>query len=367
MPAGLNAPPAPFVPEQYQLAARLRRGRRRLREPRGPRRGRGSDPHRGPPPLFAFATPMPYVAAAEDARRGERLGPALLRQGLLLRGAHRRRDRGRHRPRPEQDLAAVDLAVLPSRRGVLRGARTTPPPSAGGGHRGSRCSSSAVCPVPELLAAERDWVRAAADALHAVSVRHRSLRQRDHRLRRARSRRDGVRTGEVRPGSWRSSGPTTRTTSSTSTRTSRPQRPDWDLPDAKSRLSRPGPRRYRRAPRRRGGGAMAPSRPSSRSTTTRSSRGRWRATCAPATAGLPRAARDVRRRGARDPRRPRPQGPPGRRWSSPTSGCRGMTGIEVLQRGAPAVAGLQAAAADGVRRHRRRDPRRSTTSRSTTT
>ena len=27
-----------------------------------------------------------------------------------------------------------------------------------------------ICPAPEMLAAERDWVRAAADALHAVSA-----------------------------------------------------------------------------------------------------------------------------------------------------------------------------------------------------
>ena len=103
----LNAPPAPFVPEQYHFAARLRAGRSSASgRPRST--PRPSTPVRGALPAAVRVRHADAVhRAAADVRRGQLLGAALLREGRLPRRAHRRRDRGRHRARAAQDLAAV--------------------------------------------------------------------------------------------------------------------------------------------------------------------------------------------------------------------------------------------------------------------
>ena len=128
-------------------------------------------------------------------------------------------------------------------------------------------------------------------------------------------------------------------------------RPDWSRPpvraapaavasgDGNERGGADGEARHPRGRRRRGRG------------------GRRRARPPPALRpGLPGPAGHVGAGGARDPRRPAAEGPTGRRRrlrpaDAGHDGHRGAAG------GAAAVPRLQAAAPDGVRRHRRRDPR----------
>src|SRR5829696_8984724 len=121
--ACLNAPPAPFVPEEHHLTpgyALLVTGFGSAEEHAAVAaalRARLA-------PLFEFVTPMPYVDL--QSRRGQRRGPVLLRQGDRPRGPVRRCDRGGHRPHATSELADVDRAVLsagrrvPSRTPALR-------------------------------------------------------------------------------------------------------------------------------------------------------------------------------------------------------------------------------------------------------
>ena len=112
---GLNAPPAPFVPEEHRLqpgyamivvgfgspeehAAVLDQARSAV------------------PPIVDFATPMPYVELQKMLDEANAWGFHCLRQGLLRRGAVRRRDRRAHRDLPEEAVAAVAGPVLPARR-----------------------------------------------------------------------------------------------------------------------------------------------------------------------------------------------------------------------------------------------------------
>ena len=101
----LNAPPEEFVPAEH----RFKPGFAVLLA------GFGSDDEhvralparpqcRAPALRTGRSNPLRRVAA--DARRGERLGPVLLREGLQSRGTHRRGDRGHRRAGPAQELAA---------------------------------------------------------------------------------------------------------------------------------------------------------------------------------------------------------------------------------------------------------------------
>ncbi len=227
----------------------------------------------GPQPLFAFATPMPYVELQKMLDEANAWGLHCYDKGCYVDAL-------------SDDVIEAVTSTSPTRPRRCRSSCSTGStaafsrvPEDATAFSGGRSPRFAVfvigvCPVPEMLPAERDWVRAAGRRAARRVRRRRLLRQRGHRLRRARSRRDGVRPGEVRQA--RGDQADLRPGQRLPPQREHParERPDQGLPDATSRLSRPGPRRYRRAPRGRGGGAWRPSRRSWRWTTIRSSPGR---------------------------------------------------------------------------------------------
>ena len=92
----LNAPPAPFVPEQHHFAPGLALivvGFGTAEEHAAARR---ADPRARSPPLFELVTPMPYAALQQMLDDARAVGHPRLREGALPRRPDRRRDR-RHR------------------------------------------------------------------------------------------------------------------------------------------------------------------------------------------------------------------------------------------------------------------------------
>jgi FAD/FMN-containing dehydrogenase len=165
--AGLNAPPAPFVPEEHHFApgyAVLVAGfgsqeefddvLARLREV---------------PPLFEFATPMPYVALQQLLDEANAWGQYDYDKGAYLE---------------ELTDEAIEVIVeqLPGKSSPgslmllyrLDGAYSAvaDKDTAFSGGRSPRYNAFfiAVCPTPEVLAADREWVRSIYRALqpHAV-------------------------------------------------------------------------------------------------------------------------------------------------------------------------------------------------------
>ena len=168
MVGALNAPPAPFVPEQHQLQpgyAAIVVGREAAEhhaEAVAAMQG-------GPQPLVSFATPMPYVELQKMLDEANAWGLHAYDKGCYVDTLsddviEAVTTQCPARPRLCRSCCSIDSTRRS--RACLR----TPPPSAGGGHRGSRSFVIGVCPVPEMLPAERDWVRAAAEALQPVST-----------------------------------------------------------------------------------------------------------------------------------------------------------------------------------------------------
>ena len=116
--AGLNAPPAPFVPEQHHF----RPGYALLVTGFGSAEEHAAVAARireAVPPLFELVTPMPYVELQQLLDETSPWGHVRLREKLLCGGAVRRCDRGDSRPAAAQKLAAVGSAVLPAGWRVL--------------------------------------------------------------------------------------------------------------------------------------------------------------------------------------------------------------------------------------------------------
>ncbi len=161
--AGLSAPPAPFVPEQYRLAPGYalvvvgfgsaeehQRVVKAVRE--------------ALPPLFELVTPMPYTNLQKMFDESNPWGILGYEKALYL-----------------DDLADDTIAVvtvhLPRKRSplsfvpifVLDGAyrRIGEDETAFGGGRAARFAFNiaAICPTPELLEADRAWVRSFWEAL----------------------------------------------------------------------------------------------------------------------------------------------------------------------------------------------------------
>ena len=170
VPACLNAPPAPFVPEQYHLqpgyglvvvgfgapeehADVMERVRTTL------------------PPLFEFATPMPYVALQQSLDEANGWGHYCYEKGTYL-----------------EDLTDGAIEVITEQVAKKKSpmsvvlfyrldqaySAVAEDETAFGGGRTDRYVMFAIAqsPVPELLDAERDWVRGFYDALqpHAISI-----------------------------------------------------------------------------------------------------------------------------------------------------------------------------------------------------
>ena len=165
----MNAPPAPFVPPEHHFAP----GYVLLLT------GFGSAPEHAQlvarireslPPLFDLVTPDALRRAAEAARRGQRVGLPLLREGHLHRGAVRPGDRRDHRARSRARTRRCRLLLLYRLDGAY--CQAGDDETAFSGERSPRYGVFIVGLAPDagLLDADRGWVRGFWEALrpHAI-------------------------------------------------------------------------------------------------------------------------------------------------------------------------------------------------------
>jgi FAD/FMN-containing dehydrogenase len=164
----LNAPPAPFVPEQH----RLQPGYAAIVV------GTGS-PERhaealaalqgGPQPLVTFSTPMPYVELQKMLDEANAWGLHSYDKGCYVDALSDEVIEAvtTHVPDKTSPMSVVLFYRLDAAF-----SRVPEDATAFSGGRSPRFAAFiiGVCPAPEMLPAERDWVRAAADALQPVSA-----------------------------------------------------------------------------------------------------------------------------------------------------------------------------------------------------
>ena len=165
--AGLSAPPAPFVPEQYRFApgyALIVVGFGSSEE-----HGRVIDPIRQISPLFELVTPIPYTQLQQLFNESAPWGTHAYEKALYL-------------DELTDEAIGVFTEYLPQKKSplsfvpvfVLGGAysRVGEDETAFGGSRTARYAFniSAQCPSAEVLEADRAWVRSFWQALrpHAV-------------------------------------------------------------------------------------------------------------------------------------------------------------------------------------------------------
>ena len=96
MIVAVNAPPAPFVPEQHHFAPGVRADRRRLRRPPEEHAASGAA-REALPAAVRVRHRDPYTALQRMLDESAALGRPRLREGALPRRAHRRRRRRRSR------------------------------------------------------------------------------------------------------------------------------------------------------------------------------------------------------------------------------------------------------------------------------
>ena len=163
--AGLHAPPEPFVPEQHQGRAGYALLVAGLGSP---------DEHAAVldrlrtalPPLWELVTPMPYVALQQMLDEANAWGQHCYDKGLYLDDLT---DAAievvvDHLPRKASPLSVMLMYRLDAAYSAVADDAT-----AFSGGRSPRYSVFviAVCPTPELLVADRGWVRGFYDALSA--------------------------------------------------------------------------------------------------------------------------------------------------------------------------------------------------------
>jgi FAD/FMN-containing dehydrogenase len=161
--AALNAPPEPFVPEQYRLqpgyAAVVAgfHGEQELQEVLERFRA-------AVPPLWEFATPMPYVALQQMLDESNALGQYYYDKGLYLEDLTDGVIEAlvEHVPHKSSPLSVVLLYRLD---GAYCDVDDDATAFSGGRSPRYGVFTIASAPVPELLEADRPWVRALHDAL----------------------------------------------------------------------------------------------------------------------------------------------------------------------------------------------------------
>jgi FAD/FMN-containing dehydrogenase len=163
MMGGLNAPPAPFVPEEHQLAP----GYAAIVV------GTGDPDHHaqacaalkeGVAPLFEFATPMPYVELQKMLDEANAWGLYSYDKGCYVKELSDEVIDAvtEHFPRKTSPLSLVLFYRLDAAY-----SRVPDDATAFGGGRTPRFAAFmiGVCPVSEMLPGEREWVRSMAEAL----------------------------------------------------------------------------------------------------------------------------------------------------------------------------------------------------------
>jgi FAD binding domain/Berberine and berberine like len=160
--AGLSAPPAPFVPEQHQLQP----GFGLLIASWGSPAEHEEliEPARAGDPLFELVTPIPYVELQKMFDEGNAWGMHAYEKAHYLDALT---DEvidifAEHLPRKASPLSFAPVFPL---GGAY--ARVDDDATAFGGSRSARFAFNiaAICPVPELLPADREWVRTFWEAL----------------------------------------------------------------------------------------------------------------------------------------------------------------------------------------------------------
>ena len=161
--AGLSAPPAPFVPEQYHFApgyALLIAGFGSAEE----HQHIVQPVREALPPLFDLVTPIPYAQLQQMFDEGNPWGILAYEKALYLDDLT---DEAiavvtTHLPQKSSPLSFMPVFVL---GGAYR--RVGEDETAFGGSRAARFAFNiaAVCPAPELLEADRAWVRSFWEAL----------------------------------------------------------------------------------------------------------------------------------------------------------------------------------------------------------
>jgi GNAT superfamily N-acetyltransferase len=160
---GLNAPPAPFVPEEHQMQpgyAMVIVGFGSAEEHAAVVAQAGS----AVPPAFAFATPMPYVALQQMLDEANGWGHYYYDKGCYVDEL----SDGvidalvEHFPRKTSPMSIVLFYRLDNAYSAVAEDAT-----AFSGGRSPRYGAFIIggTPVPEMLAAERDWVRSIAEAM----------------------------------------------------------------------------------------------------------------------------------------------------------------------------------------------------------
>ena len=155
--AGLNAPPAPFVPQQYHfrpgfalIVAAFGAGTEHARL--------ATEIRSALPPLFEFVTPIPYTALQQMQDEAAPWGILAYEKGLYLDALSPEVISIITRHQASRQSPMSLLAAAP-----LGGAYCQVPDQATafGGSRapGLIISAAAVAREPELLAADRDWAR----------------------------------------------------------------------------------------------------------------------------------------------------------------------------------------------------------------
>jgi hypothetical protein len=168
MVGGLNAPPAPFVPEEHQLqpgyaAIVVGTGTpeqhaevvRALRD--------------GVAPLFEFATPMPYVELQKMLDEANAWGMHCYDKGCYVDELSDGVIDALSEHLPNK-VSPLSLALFYRLDGAY--SRVDEDATAFSGGRSPRFAAFiiGVCPVPEMLDGERAWVRGLAEALLPLST-----------------------------------------------------------------------------------------------------------------------------------------------------------------------------------------------------
>lgn len=167
MVAGLNAPPAPFVPEQHQLQP----GYAALVVGTGSAESHAEvfDALHAVPVLFDFTTPMPYVELQSMLDEANAWGFHCYDKGCYVETLSDEVVDALTTHFPEKS-SPLSIVLFYRLDGAF--SRVEEQATAFSGGRSPRFAVFVigVCPAPEMWAAERDWVRAMADALRPLSV-----------------------------------------------------------------------------------------------------------------------------------------------------------------------------------------------------
>jgi FAD/FMN-containing dehydrogenase len=168
--AGLSAPPAPFVPAEHQLKPGIALLIASFGSPE--EHAELVAPVREAlPPLFELVTPIPYVQLQRMFDEGNEWGRHSYEKALYLDELSDEAIEviAAFVPRKASPLSFVPIFPLSGAYARVGDADT-----AFGGSRSARyvLNIAAICPVPELLLADREWVRAFWEAMrpHASGV-----------------------------------------------------------------------------------------------------------------------------------------------------------------------------------------------------